>query len=98
VFRHAEAIFYRNQQNRSCAAAKAMALSSKAFSIATFTGSALPDKLSDIEVYDRLHAAGGALGDEPGQTVAGNTALEAARKALTLFNCAMIKIIVRNET
>jgi len=55
----------------------------------------LPDKLSDIDVHDRLHAAREALGDEPAETVEGNTAIEAARKALALFNAAMIKIITR---
>jgi hypothetical protein len=47
---------------------------------------------------DRLFAAREALGDEPAETVEGNTALEAARKALALFNAAMIRVIVRRET
>jgi hypothetical protein len=55
-------------------------------------------KLSDIDVHERLYAAREALGDEPAETIQGNTALEAARKALALFNVAMMRIIVRNET
>ena len=58
----------------------------------------MSDKLSDIEVHDRLFAAREALGDETAETVEGNTALEAARKALSLFNTAMIRVIVRRET
>jgi hypothetical protein len=58
----------------------------------------LPDKLSDVEVHERLHAARHALGDEEAATVEGNTALEAARKALSLFNAAMAKLITRRET
>jgi hypothetical protein len=57
----------------------------------------LPKKLSDIEVHDRLYAARNALGDEAAETVEGNTAIEAARKALALFNAAMMKLISRRE-
>jgi hypothetical protein len=57
----------------------------------------LRDKLSDIEVHDRLFAARDALGDEEAETVEGNTAIEAARKALSLFNAAMAKLITRRD-
>lgn len=42
-------------------------------------------KLSDIAVYDRLHAAREALGSEEGETGHGDTALKAARRALALL-------------
>jgi len=58
----------------------------------------LADKLSDIEVHNRLYAAREALGEEQAETVEGNTAIEAARKALALFNSAMMKLITRSET
>jgi hypothetical protein len=46
--------------------------------------------LSDNEAHDRLTAAREALGNEPGQTAAGDTALEAARKALRLLAIALL--------
>ncbi len=58
----------------------------------------MTDKLSDIEVHNRLYAARNALGEEEAATVEGNTAIEAARKALALFNSAMMKLITRRET
>jgi hypothetical protein len=57
----------------------------------------LTDKLSDIDVHDRLYAARNALGDEEAETVEGNTAIEAARKALSLFNAAIASLISRRE-
>jgi len=42
-------------------------------------------KLSDIAVYDRLHAAREALGSEEGETGHGDTAIKAARRALALL-------------
>lgn len=48
--------------------------------------------ISDDEVHRRLHAAREALGDEPGATVHGNTALAASRKALTLFQIAVLRV------
>ncbi|MDX1006752.1 hypothetical protein GOE08_07615 [Sinorhizobium medicae] len=45
----------------------------------------MADKLSDDQVYERLHAAYLALGREEGETVRGDTALKAARRALTLL-------------
>jgi hypothetical protein len=41
--------------------------------------------LTDDEAADRLARASAALGDEPGETVAGDTALQAARRAVTLI-------------
>lgn len=50
----------------------------------------MADKLSDDQVYERLHAAYLALGREDGETVRGetvrgDTALKAARRALVLL-------------
>ncbi len=42
-------------------------------------------KLSDQEALDRLARASDALGVEEGATVPGNTALEAARRAVTML-------------
>jgi hypothetical protein len=55
-------------------------------------------RLSDKDVHERLFKARDALGEEEAETVEGNTALEAARKALSLFNAAMAKLITRRET
>ena len=41
--------------------------------------------LTDNQAHDALYAAREALGEAPGATVHGNTALEAARKALTML-------------
>lgn len=49
-------------------------------------------------MHERLYAARNALGEEEAETVEGNTAIEAARKALALFNAAMMKLISRRET
>jgi hypothetical protein len=46
--------------------------------------------LSDNEVHDRLTAARDILGEEPGQTAAGDTALEAARRGLRLLSIALL--------
>jgi hypothetical protein len=46
--------------------------------------------ISDIEAGDRLAAARDVLGHERGATTAGNTALEAARKALSLISLGLI--------
>lgn len=46
--------------------------------------------LSDNEVGDRLHAAKEAIGDARGQTVRGDTALDAARKALSLLSLGLL--------
>lgn len=42
-------------------------------------------KLSDDEALRRLERASSALGDEPGETVRANTALEAARRAVSIL-------------
>lgn len=42
-------------------------------------------KLSDQEALDRLARASDALGVEPGETVAADTALETARTAMTML-------------
>ena len=41
--------------------------------------------LSDNQAHDRLSAALEALGEEPGETTRADTALEAARKALSMI-------------
>jgi hypothetical protein len=48
-------------------------------------------KLSDEQVWNRLHAASEALGREGGATTAGNTALEAARRSLILLQMGVLK-------
>lgn len=42
----------------------------------------MSEKLTDDEVYDRLHAAYLALGSEKAETVAGQTTITTARLAL----------------
>ena len=53
--------------------------------------------LSDNEVDDRLKAALNALGEAPGVTVAADTALAAARKALSLLSLGLIAAGVKRE-
>ena len=53
--------------------------------------------LSDNEADDRLKAALNALGEAPGVTVAADTALAAARKALSLLSLGLIAAGVRRE-
>lgn len=48
-------------------------------------------KLTDNDVHERLYAALRALGIEDAQTVRGNTALEAGKKALTLLMFGLVK-------
>lgn len=50
----------------------------------------MAEKLSDNAVHDRLVAAREALGDEAGATVRGDTAIEAARKAMVLLQLGLI--------
>jgi hypothetical protein len=52
--------------------------------------------LSDNEVDDRLKAARQVLGDGDGETIEGNTALNAARRGLELLSLALIKIGLRD--
>jgi hypothetical protein len=53
--------------------------------------------LSDNEADDRLKAALNALGEAPGITAAADTALAAARKALSLLSLGLIAAGVRDE-
>jgi hypothetical protein len=53
--------------------------------------------LSDNEADDRLKAALSALGEAPGVTLAADTALAAARKALSLLSLALIAAGVKRE-
>jgi hypothetical protein len=53
--------------------------------------------LSDNEADDRLKAALNALGEAPGVTAAADTALAAARKALSLLSLGLIAAGVRRE-
>jgi hypothetical protein len=45
--------------------------------------------ISDDEVGRRLRAASDVLGVEPGETVVGNTAIEAARQALVILGAGL---------
>ena len=52
----------------------------------------MADKLlNDTEVWDRLHAALEALGEDDGVTKAGLTALRSARRTLVLLQMAVLK-------
>jgi hypothetical protein len=53
--------------------------------------------LSDNEADDRLKAALNALGEAPGITVAADTALAAARKALSLLSLGLIAASIGHE-
>jgi hypothetical protein len=53
--------------------------------------------ISENEAGDRLWAAEKALGLAPGATVAADTALTAARKALALLKLGLIAAGVRGE-
>jgi hypothetical protein len=45
--------------------------------------------ISDAEVGRRLRAASDVLGVEPGETLVGNTAIEAARQALVILGAGL---------
>jgi hypothetical protein len=62
-------------------------------------GSCMTDNrpLSDNEADDRLKAALDALGEAPGLTVAADTALAAARRALSLISLGLIAAGVKRE-
>lgn len=49
----------------------------------------MADKISDEEVGRRLRAASDVLGVEAGETVAGDTAIEAARVALVILGAGL---------
>ena len=53
--------------------------------------------LSDNQVDDRLKAALDALGEAPGATIRGNTALAAARKMLVLLSMGLIAASLKAE-
>jgi hypothetical protein len=53
--------------------------------------------LSENEADDRLKAALSALGEAPGLTVAADTALAAARRALSLISLGLIAAGVKRE-
>jgi hypothetical protein len=53
--------------------------------------------LSQNEADDRLKAALNALGEAPGVTVAADTALTAARRALSLISMGLIAAGVKRE-
>ena len=52
--------------------------------------------LTDIDAYDRLHAALQILDEDKAETTRANTALEAARKALTYLQLGLLKAIDDN--
>lgn len=52
----------------------------------------MADKISDAEVGRRLRAASDVLGVEPGETVPGNTAIEAARQALVILGAGLDEV------
>lgn len=54
--------------------------------------------LSDNEIDDRLKAAREALGEAPGQTIEGDTAISAARQALHLLSLGLIAATAKRET
>lgn len=54
-------------------------------------------KLTDEEAHDRLVAAREALGDEDGASAHADTALQAARRALVMFQLALVGAQERAE-
>jgi hypothetical protein len=50
-------------------------------------------KLSDDEVYDRIHAALLALGKQDGESIVGYTGMETARQALTALQIGLLMAI-----
>ena len=53
--------------------------------------------LSDTQAADRLQQASAALGDAPGASIPANTALQAARKALSLLTLGLIATVERQD-
>jgi hypothetical protein len=49
-------------------------------------------KLSDDEVYNRLHRALEVLGTEEGETVHADTAIKGARKALRMMQIGILAV------
>jgi hypothetical protein len=50
----------------------------------------LPEKLSDNQIGDRLHAALELIGDAEGETTRGETTLKAARHALLVLQSGLV--------
>lgn len=59
----------------------------------------MPDDkpLSDIEIDDLLTEARDLLGDRPGETMRGSTAISAARTALIAFRFGLLEAAERDE-
>ncbi len=53
--------------------------------------------LSENQIDDRLKAARAALGEAPGESTAGDTAISAARKMLTLLSLGLIAAGVKRH-
>ena len=53
--------------------------------------------ISDNEIDNRLKAARTLLGDEPGETVEGNTAIVAVRRALDMLGFGLIAAGVKRD-
>jgi hypothetical protein len=53
------------------------------------------EKLTDNEIDNRLKSAQLVLGDEPGQSIEGDTAISAARQALHLLSLGLIAATVK---
>lgn len=53
--------------------------------------------LSDNEIDDRLYTALEKLGDEPGDTIRGNTAIETARQALACLRLGLLWSMEKGE-
>ena len=49
--------------------------------------------LTDTEVHDRLVVAAQALGDAPGSTTHGDTAIQAARRALAMLQVGLVVVM-----
>lgn len=50
-------------------------------------------KLSDVEIYDRLHASLLALGGDEGETIAGDTAIKAARRTVVMLQAGLLTVM-----
>lgn len=51
----------------------------------------MPPRLTDNEVHERIYKALIAVGADDAETVRGETALEAARRALTILMFGLVK-------
>lgn len=54
-------------------------------------------KMPDREVYDRLHSALLAMGDADGATVHGDTAIKAARRAVTMLQVGVLTVMDKSK-